>query len=264
MRSRALRLRSGASASALRDRRLRGRLAAGRRIPRRRGACDSAPMSGSRAARCGSTSASWAAAATRSRAARSSLDLPENYRFRFALRGKCRPNDLELKLIDQERRERVVVQPPRASTFPAKWDSLSTKKRQITFAWGPTGGGEIAPRRRDRVRDHGRAAAARARCGSTTSRSSRLPPPDAPRRRRRAPAPRRRARDTRPRARWTATRRSMWRSAPARSQRPGSRWISARSASTAGSSSTGREGFTPATTTSRSPPTTATGVRSAT
>lgn len=70
------------------------------------------------------------------------LDLPENYRLRFAVRGECLPNDLELKLIDASG-ENVWWCNRRAFRFPAAWDSLSTRKRQITFAWGPLGGGEI-------------------------------------------------------------------------------------------------------------------------
>src|SRR6185436_6096001 len=70
------------------------------------------------------------------------LDLPANYRFKLAVRGECLPNDLELKLIDDSG-DNVWWCNRRSFTFPVKWDSLSTKKRQITFAWGPAGGGEM-------------------------------------------------------------------------------------------------------------------------
>lgn len=71
-----------------------------------------------------------------------SLDLPENYRFRFAVRGKCRPNDLEFKLVDSTG-DNVWWSNRRRFHFPEQWDSLSTRKRQIEFAWGPKGGGDI-------------------------------------------------------------------------------------------------------------------------
>jgi hypothetical protein len=70
------------------------------------------------------------------------IDLPPNYRLRFAVRGKCLPNDLELKLIDASG-ENVWWMNRRGFVFPERWDTLVTRKRQITFAWGPIGGGEI-------------------------------------------------------------------------------------------------------------------------
>ena len=84
------------------------------------------------------------------------------------------------------------------SSFPrGVGDASGSSKRQIAFAWGPAGGGELRARRGDRVRDHRGQRAARARCGSTTSRSSRCrrdrPTPaadgDARRRRARATSP---------------------------------------------------------------------------
>ncbi len=65
------------------------------------------------------------------------LDLPENYRFRFAMRGDCRPNDLEFKLIDASG-DNVWWSNRRNFAFPALWETLTTRKRQITFAWGPS------------------------------------------------------------------------------------------------------------------------------
>jgi len=70
------------------------------------------------------------------------LDLPANYRFHFSVRGDTRPEDLEFKLIDSTGAN-VWWMNRRNFTFPAQWDSLTTKKRQIEFAWGPTGGGEL-------------------------------------------------------------------------------------------------------------------------
>jgi F5/8 type C domain len=71
-----------------------------------------------------------------------SLDLPDNYRFRFALRGKCPPENLEFKLIDASG-ENVWWSNQRDFRFPAVWDSVSLPKRRIGYAWGPLGGGEI-------------------------------------------------------------------------------------------------------------------------
>src|SRR6266571_534020 len=71
-----------------------------------------------------------------------SLDLPENYRFTFALRGECRPNNLEFKLVDSTG-SNVWWCNRRDFEFPRAWETVATKRRQIQFAWGPAGGGEI-------------------------------------------------------------------------------------------------------------------------
>ncbi len=71
-----------------------------------------------------------------------SFDLPSNYRFRFHIRGQIPPNNLEFKLIDSTG-ENVWWSNRRDYHFPQAWDSLTTRKRQIPFAWGPLGGGEI-------------------------------------------------------------------------------------------------------------------------
>jgi hypothetical protein len=70
------------------------------------------------------------------------LELPENYRLRFRVRGDCRPQNLEFKLIDASG-ENVWWQNRRDVAFPAAWDTFTIKKRQISFAWGPAGGGEL-------------------------------------------------------------------------------------------------------------------------
>ncbi len=71
-----------------------------------------------------------------------SLDLPANYRFSFAIRGDIPPEDLEFKLIDSTGAN-VWWMNRRMFDYPAQWDSLLTRKRQIAFAWGPAGGGEL-------------------------------------------------------------------------------------------------------------------------
>ena len=70
------------------------------------------------------------------------LDLPENYRFRFAIRGECLPNNLEFKLIDSTGAN-VWWANRRDFRFPARWDSVTLKQRHIGFAWGPAGGGDL-------------------------------------------------------------------------------------------------------------------------
>lgn len=71
-----------------------------------------------------------------------SLDLPANYRFSFAVKGSIPPEDLEFKLIDSTGAN-VWWMNRRGFVYPTQWDSLLTRKRQIEFAWGPAGGGEL-------------------------------------------------------------------------------------------------------------------------
>ena len=59
-----------------------------------------------------------------------SLDLPGNYRFTFALRGECRPNNLEFKLVDSTG-SNVWWCNRRDFEFPRAWETVATKRRQI-------------------------------------------------------------------------------------------------------------------------------------
>jgi hypothetical protein len=70
------------------------------------------------------------------------LDLPENYRFSFRLRGECPPENLEFKLIDSTGAN-VWWLNRRNVEYPREWTLQNIKQRQISFAWGPAGGGEI-------------------------------------------------------------------------------------------------------------------------
>ncbi len=70
------------------------------------------------------------------------LDLPENYAFTFRLRGLAPVNHLEFKLVDATG-ENVWWSVQRDVQFPAEWESVTIKKRHLSFAWGPQGGGEI-------------------------------------------------------------------------------------------------------------------------
>lgn len=70
------------------------------------------------------------------------LDLPPNYELEFLVRAEAPDNNFEIKLIDSTG-ENVWWSNRRGFRFPREWQKLKTKKRQIEFAWGPAGGGEI-------------------------------------------------------------------------------------------------------------------------
>jgi hypothetical protein len=70
------------------------------------------------------------------------LDLPANWEISFRIRGAAPVNHLELKLIDPTG-ENVWWINRRNFQVPRDWREVRTKKRQIEFAWGPAGGGEM-------------------------------------------------------------------------------------------------------------------------
>jgi hypothetical protein len=70
------------------------------------------------------------------------LDLPENYEFSFWLKAQAPVNTLELKLLDGSG-ENVWWHTRHDFHFPSEWQRVRVKKRQIAFAWGPAGGGEL-------------------------------------------------------------------------------------------------------------------------
>ncbi len=63
------------------------------------------------------------------------LDLPPNYEFLFRVRGETPPENLEFKLISGDD---VWWLNRRDFAFPRAWTALTTKKRKIEFAWGPS------------------------------------------------------------------------------------------------------------------------------
>src|SRR6202163_2094352 len=65
------------------------------------------------------------------------LALPPNYEISFAIRGNAPTNTLELKLIDATG-ENVWWSNNPNFVFPKDWKTITRKKRQISFAWGPT------------------------------------------------------------------------------------------------------------------------------
>jgi hypothetical protein len=71
------------------------------------------------------------------------LDLPPIYRLDFRVRGECPAENLELKLLDSTGAN-VWWRNQRDFVFPRDWQGVRTKKRQISFAWGPAGGGDLA------------------------------------------------------------------------------------------------------------------------
>lgn len=71
------------------------------------------------------------------------LDMPDNYVFAFWLRGESGPQTLEVKWIDATG-ENVWWWVRRDFEFTGDWQRIAIKKRQIDFAWGPLGGGELA------------------------------------------------------------------------------------------------------------------------
>jgi hypothetical protein len=63
--------------------------------------------------------------------------LPDNYAISFRIRGDAPPNNLELKLIDASG-DNVWWRNQRNLVFPREWRTVTIRKRQIEFAWGPS------------------------------------------------------------------------------------------------------------------------------
>ena len=70
------------------------------------------------------------------------IDLPANYTLSFWLKGDAEPNTLEFKLVDASG-ENVWWYTERDRAFAGGWQQVTIRKRQISFAWGPLGGGEL-------------------------------------------------------------------------------------------------------------------------
>jgi len=70
------------------------------------------------------------------------LALPANYAFTFRLKGKAPVNHLEFKLVDASG-ENVWWHVKRDLAWPADWQPVRIRKRQIAYAWGPLGGGTL-------------------------------------------------------------------------------------------------------------------------
>ncbi len=70
------------------------------------------------------------------------LVFPDDWTLSFRVRGAGTPNTLEIKFLDATgenvwwaRRERFAP--------PGEWREIRVRKRQVSFAWGPAGGGEL-------------------------------------------------------------------------------------------------------------------------
>ena len=68
------------------------------------------------------------------------LTLPDNFAFKFAVRGTARPNTLEFKLVDPTA-DNVWWSKRRDFAFPDDWQQVVVKRTRLRFAWGPAGGG---------------------------------------------------------------------------------------------------------------------------
>lgn len=65
------------------------------------------------------------------------MHLPENFVFRYAIRGQAPRSDIEFKLVDA--RQNVWWSKQRDQDFPADWQPVTVKKRHLKLAWGPGG-----------------------------------------------------------------------------------------------------------------------------
>jgi hypothetical protein len=68
--------------------------------------------------------------------------VPANYELSFRIHGDAPPNNLEFKLIDGSG-DNVWWSNTTGFAFPHAWTEVVRKKRQIAFAWGPKGGGDL-------------------------------------------------------------------------------------------------------------------------
>ncbi len=70
------------------------------------------------------------------------IRLPANWAFDLRLKGETTPQTLEFKLLDRSG-QNVWWSVRRPYDFPRDWTTLRIRRRQVSFAWGPAGGGEL-------------------------------------------------------------------------------------------------------------------------
>lgn len=70
------------------------------------------------------------------------ISLPDNYKFTFYLKANSPKNNLEFKL-DDSTGDNVWWHVNRSYEFPVNWKLHTIRKRDLSFAWGPRGGGEL-------------------------------------------------------------------------------------------------------------------------
>ena len=69
--------------------------------------------------------------------------MPPSWAFRMQVRGAAPANKLEFKLADPSGRN-VWWFHRDAFEFPAAWQTLRIRSREVEFAWGPAGGGAMS------------------------------------------------------------------------------------------------------------------------
>ena len=70
------------------------------------------------------------------------IRLPENWVMDLRLKGDTPPQTLEFKLLDPSG-ENVWWSVRRPFEFPRDWTTVRIRKRQVSFAWGPKGSGDL-------------------------------------------------------------------------------------------------------------------------
>ena len=69
-------------------------------------------------------------------------DLPDDYTISFRVRGTVPPNNIEFKMLDASG-DNVWWVNKRDFVFARDWQTVTIRKRHVSFAWGPSGGGDL-------------------------------------------------------------------------------------------------------------------------
>ena len=69
-------------------------------------------------------------------------ELPDDYTITFRVRGTIPPNNIEFKMVDSTG-DNVWWVNKRDFVFSRDWQTVTIRKRHVSFAWGPSGGGDI-------------------------------------------------------------------------------------------------------------------------
>lgn len=68
--------------------------------------------------------------------------LPDDYTITFHVRGTVPPNNIEFKMVDSTG-DNVWWVNTRDFVFTRSWQTVTIRKRHVSFAWGPSGGGDL-------------------------------------------------------------------------------------------------------------------------